>query len=236
MVEKKENITLKIKSDLIKWQILAVILAILLIVSVATFGFKSMTGSLVLATEKQVEKSEGQKVDVSKVTLEGAHILGNENALVTIFEWVDFECSYCRFHALETHPLIVENYVNTGKVKIVFKHYPLSFHEMARPAALASECAAEQGQFWGYHDLIFDKESNLSLENLGFWANQLGLDIIQFNNCLESERYLEKIDSNMQEGKSIKITGTPAFVINGYYIGGAAPYYFFEETIEEALK
>ena len=166
------------------------------------------------------------------VTIDGDHVLGPEDAPVTIIEFSDFQCPFCKRGA-ETAKEMVEKY--EGKVKLIFKHMPLSFHNQARGAALASECAAEQGKFWEFHDIAFENNNNLGIDSLKTYASQLGLDTEQFNACLDDEKYAAKIEADMAAFKESGASGTPAFVINGELVVGAQPAEVFEEAIDKAL-
>jgi len=173
--------------------------------------------------------------DTSTVSIEGDAVLGDVNAPVTIVEFSDFQCAFCK----RAHPVlkeIEEAYVASGKVKIVYKDFPLeSIHPEAKPAALAAECANEQGRFWEYHDILFDRQAELSKESYFTWAEELGLDLNQFTQCIESEKYSAEVDADFAEGSSLGVTGTPAFFVNGKMINGAQPFEVFEEEIEAIL-
>lgn len=162
-------------------------------------------------------------------------VLGNPNAPVTIVEFSDFECPYCgRFHQ-QTFPQLFEEYIKTGKVKFVFRDFPLGFHQFAQKASEASECADEQGKYWEYHSTIFQNQASLSLENLKLWAKQLGLNEGKFNSCLDSGAMAAEVQNDMTEGSQFGVTGTPAFFINGKSISGAQPFDVFKQMIDAEL-
>ena len=176
-------------------------------------------------------------------------VKGNPDATVTIVEFSDFQCPFCqRFHQT-TLPLILENYVDTGKVKFVYRDFPIqSLHPNgAFPAALASECADEQGMFWQYHDKLFQTQKNwerLATKDVGnefkTFAEELGLDANQFNDCFNSGKYLDEINNDLQDGTSYGITGTPGFFIGndemGYIkVSGAQPYSVFQNILDQML-
>ena len=176
-------------------------------------------------------------------------VKGNPDATVTIVEFSDFQCPFCqRFHQT-TLPLILENYVDTGKVKFVYRDYPIQgLHPNgAIPTALAAECADEQGMFWQYHDKLFQTQKNWErlatadvVIELKTFAVELGLDTNQFNDCLNSGKYLDEINNDLQDGTSYGITGTPGFFIGndemGYIkVSGAQPYSVFQNILDQML-
>ncbi len=173
------------------------------------------------------------KVDVSIV---GDPVKGDSNAAVTIVEFSEFQCPYCGKYVDEAYKNIMDDYVKTGKVKYVFRDFPLGFHAEAKPAAMAAECAHEQNKFWEYHDKLFANQDVLGTENYKKWASDLGLDTTQFNACLSSEKYKSEVEEDFSEGQTYGVTGTPAFFINGKLISGAQPYSVFKTEIEAALK
>ena len=165
------------------------------------------------------------------------HVLGNPNAKVAVIEYSDFECPFCGKMFLETLPKIKENFVKTGKVKFIYRHFPLrSIHQYAQKAAEASECASEQGKFWEYHDIIFERQSQMGVNSFKTWAKELGLNANQFGSCLDSGKYSSRVDADYNEGLALEIDGTPATFINGKLVPGAQPYEEFEKVINEALK
>jgi protein-disulfide isomerase len=130
------------------------------------------------------------------------------------------------------------DYIETGKIRFVYKHFAILGPDSVQ-AAEASECAAEQGNFWEYHDRIFAKmeEGNrdLSAETLVAEAGKLGLDTPSFNDCLTSGRYTNQIRQESLSVQSMGVRGTPAFLVNGVFISGAQPYEVFQQVIEEQL-
>jgi len=162
------------------------------------------------------------------------HVRGDFNAPITLVEFSDFECPFCERH-YPTLNKILENY--KGKVRLVYKHFPLGFHPNAQKAAEASECADEQGKFWEYHDKLFDNQpTGYSLEKFKQWAKDLGLNSKKFNDCLDSAKFAEKVQADYQEGTEKGVNGTPANFVNGELISGAQPYELFKQTIDQLLK
>jgi protein-disulfide isomerase len=174
--------------------------------------------------------------DVLKVRAED-HILGDPEAKVTVIEYGDFECPFCGRLFSDAISGIKENYVKSGDVQLVYRHFPLTtIHTQAQGAAEASECAGEQGQFWPYHDILYERQSALSASSYKAWASELGLDTVQFNNCVDSNKYAKKVSDGFNEARSLGANGTPATFVNGQLVSGAQPYSAFEQLIEDALN
>jgi len=227
------------------WKLSTLALAVLLIAAVWTGGF-GITGAAEADTQPAPQAPAPQpqappEPEVyTDVDLDDDPVLGDEDAEVTIIEFSDYQCPFCARHVTQTVPQIKENYIDTGKVKLIFRDLPLGFHQYAHVAAEASECADDQGKFWEYHDLLFENAADLSEENLKVLAEDLGLDMDDFNSCLEDGTYEEEVDNDMSDASNYGITGTPSFLIGneekGYVkLVGAQPYEAFEDAIEEAL-
>jgi protein-disulfide isomerase len=156
---------------------------------------------------------------------------GDPKAKITIVEFADFQCSYCA-QSVRT----VENILKTyeGRVKLVFKHFPLSFHEKAPKAAEAAACADEQGKFWAMHDSLFDT-LDLDIDALKGQAATIGLDAKKFDACLDSGRLAAVVKRDQLAGQKAGVNGTPAFYINGIGLSGAKPEEDFVRVIEEEL-
>jgi len=167
--------------------------------------------------------------------------LGQPDAPVVIVEFSDYQCPFCKRFAEQTLPQIKEKYIDTGKVKLIFRDFPLSsIHPNAELAAEAAQCAHEQGKFWEMHDRIFQGQfewSKSSEPELDFkeYAKEIGLDVEKFTECLESERYKEEIQKDLRDGISYGVRGTPTFFINGLRVRGAQPFSVFQQVIEAEL-
>jgi len=172
------------------------------------------------------------KVDVS---VSDDASLGDANAPVTIIEFSDYECPFCFRHAKQTFPLIKENFIDTGKVRYVFRDFPLSNHPNAQKAAEAAECAGEQGKYWEMHDILFDNQKALKIENYKLWAAELALDQTAFDGCLDSGSMESEVRQDLEDGQAIGISGTPVIFVNGRPISGAKPYSVFKSAIDAAL-
>lgn len=171
-----------------------------------------------------------QNFDITKTN----HVRGDFNAPVTLVEFSDFECPFCERH-FPTLTKILNDY--QGKVRLVYKHFPLSIHPNSQKAAEASECADEQGKFWEYHDKLFTGQpAGFSLDKFKQWAKDIGLNADQFNNCLDTGKYTQKVQTDEQEGQQKGVQGTPATFVNGQLVSGALPYDSFKQVIDQALS
>jgi protein-disulfide isomerase len=162
---------------------------------------------------------------------------GSPDAPGTIVEFADFQCGFCRKFWQETLPRIEEKYVQTGKVRFVYRHLAILGPPSVQ-AAIASECAHEQERFWPYHDRLFSNAGLFAFTtgNLKRYAEELRLDTSRFNACLDGEKPREKVEQETVIGRMIGMTGTPGFLINGGRLIGAQPYEVFEEIIDGMLK
>ncbi|RJP46804.1 MAG: DsbA family protein [Armatimonadetes bacterium] len=179
------------------------------------------------------------KVDVNVGSLPP---LGNKKAKVTLIEFSDFQCQFCRRYSTETFAQIKKEYIDTGKIAYYFRHFPLDFHQAAMPSALAGECANDQGKFWEIHDKIFAEQAKkgdgtieFTKDDIKLWAKNLGLNTNQFNSCLDTEKYKSKVEKDISDGKSAGVSGTPSFFVNGTNIVGAQPFSAFKTLIDQEL-
>ena len=184
-----------------------------------------------------------------KISADDDPVIGNPNAPITIIEFSDFQCPFCaRFH-VQTLPLLLEEYIEQGKVKLVFRDFPIqSIHPNALPAAVAAECANEQGQFKAMHDMLFDnqnqwskQETDVALSIFTQYATEIQLDQNTFDSCLTSGKYIEEIRNDLEDGRSYDVTGTPGFFIGNDDIGyvelkGAQPFESFKKVIDAQLE
>lgn len=150
----------------------------------------------------------------------GGHSIGNESAPITIVEFSDFQCPYCELWYSNVSKSLKSEYVDAGKVRFVYRQFPLSFHANALNASLASECSSEQDKFWEYYDLLFTHQSALSSSDLKKYASDLGLNSSQFNSCFESQKYLPIVEADMSAAQSAGVGGTPTVFINGVQASG----------------
>ncbi len=156
---------------------------------------------------------------------------GNAQAKVVIVEFADFECHFCA-KAHETVLAVLKTYGD--KVRLVFRHYPLSFHPKAPKAAEATACADEQGKFWQLHDALFESQE-LDVDSLKLQAKHAGVDEAKFASCLDSGRTAALVRKDLAAGQQAGVSGTPAFFINGFMLSGAQPEEAFHKLIDAEL-
>ncbi|MAF50853.1 MAG: disulfide bond formation protein DsbA [Nanoarchaeota archaeon] len=234
------SITLK-KSSM--WKAGTFVFGVLFVISLFTGGFgigddgDSGTGN---AVRQPTAPSPTIPTGIGNVNAEDLvdddPFLGDEDAPLTIIEFSDFQCPFCKRARDDAIAQIEEQYVKTGKVKLVYRDFPLtSIHPLAQKAAEASECADDQGKFWGYHDLIFEKQSSLSASNLKAWAVELGLDTDEFDECLDSGKHAAEVRADTSAATSVGGRGTPFFVVGTQTLSGAQPFSAFQAAIEAQL-
>lgn len=203
-------------------------------------GLKSVAN---IGGQQQVPGNQpvpGVKVNVSA---DNDPFLGNERTKVTVIEFSDFQCPFCRSFWRDTLPQLKKEYIDTGKIKFVYRDYPLGFHAGAKPAAEGAECARDQGKFWEMHDKIFQEQDKQGQGTIQFtkvdvvkWAGQIGLNTTQFNQCLDSGKYKVEVEKDFADGSAAGVSGTPTTFINGRSLVGAQPYSSFKALIDEELK
>ena len=160
---------------------------------------------------------------------------GAADAPVTIIEFSDFQCPFCS-KAADTVNALKKKFGK--KINVVFKQYPLPFHNDAKKAAMAALCANEQNTsfFWKMHDWMFANQKNLNPDAIKAEASKLGLKADDFNSCLDSNKFLAQINHEIEEGQRVGVKSTPTFFVNGQLINGAQPIEVFEELINDVLK
>jgi protein-disulfide isomerase len=165
--------------------------------------------------------------------------LGSPDAPLTIVEYSDFQCPFCRKASLEIVPQFEADYIATGKAKLTFKHFPIEGQE-SPGAAEATECAAEQNAFWEYHDMLYLNRRGVDVgtfvpDNLKIFAKELGLDTEKFNACLDEGKYRDKIVDDYNEAHRREVPGTPTFFVGQTMVVGAKPYSAFKAAIDDEL-
>lgn len=158
---------------------------------------------------------------------------GEATAKITIVEFADFQCPYCN-RASEVVDRLMAAY--PGQVRLVYRHFPLSFHKEAPKAAEAAMCANQQDRFWRYHDTLYAHQEALSVDDLKGHALTIGLDLPRFEACLDSGEMKGAVIRDQQEGERLGVTGTPAFFVNGFMLSGAQPEEKFRRIIDKELK
>lgn len=190
----------------------------------------------------------------TEVNIEDDHYLGDKSkAKVAIVEFSDYECPYCQRHFKETHQQLVDEYIKTGKAILVFRDFPLSFHDpKATREAMAAECVGSLGgneAYFKFHDLVYTNTpgNGTGLEDsvLADYASQAGVDVNKFNTCLSSDQFKDEIAKDIADGQKAGVQGTPAFIVGtldkdgnvkGKLISGAYPIDTFKQILDEYLK
>lgn len=160
--------------------------------------------------------------------------MGKEDAKVVIHEFSDFQCPFCA----RGNAVIKQVMTEYGdRVKLVFRHFPLSFHPEAEPSAIATMCAFKQqpAKFWEMHDIMFEKQSELGTESYKTWAKQIGLDEAAFAKCFDSKETKSLVDDDMKAAEALGVNSTPTFFVNGKKVAGALPFGQFKAMIDEEL-
>lgn len=210
------------------------------------------TGPVAAASAAPIAAAPEEPTGPVKVSLDDDPILGDPNAPVTIVEFSDYECPFCKRHYDQTHLQLVKDYVDTGKLKIVFRDLPLSFHDpMATTEAIAANCAREQGgdkAYWKLHDTMFENTTSngtgLTKDQLNTFARQQGLNVDNFKSCVDTEKYKDEVAKDLADAGNAGATGTPSFIIakstgaevEGKLVVGAQPYAAFKSEIDALLK
>lgn len=173
---------------------------------------------------------ETQRYDVS---VDDDPAYGPDDAAVTIIEFSDYQCPFCKRWHDEVWSFIKEEYGD--QVRLVYRDFPLPNHPEAKPAALAANCADEQDQYWVYHQLLFQDLASLGNDLYLAYAQQAGLDVTAFSQCLSENRYLEEIEADAAYAKKMGVSSTPTFFVNGIPMIGAQPYAAFKQLIDQEL-
>lgn len=188
----------------------------------------------------------------AKVSLDDDPVEGDKNAPVTLVEFSDYECPFCKRHFDQTYSQLKTNYIDKGKVKLVFRDFPLSFHDpMATTEAIAADCVREQGGDTAYfkmHDLMFTNTTSngtgLTKDQLNKFAGDLGLNVDNFKSCVDTQKYKDEVAKDIADGSKAGTSGTPSFIVakstgqevEGKLIVGAQPYAAFQAEIDSLLQ
>ncbi|MCV0398606.1 MAG: DsbA family protein [Nitrosarchaeum sp.] len=197
----------------------------------------------------QNQLPSSQQKQPAKISADDDPVRGNDDAPITIIEFSDFQCPFCaRFH-IQTLPLLLENYIDAGKAKLVYRDFPIQgIHPNAIPAAAAAECADEQGKYWEYHDKLFENQNQWNqLETpdavavFGQYAKEIELNQEQFDVCLNTGKYIDEIRKDLDDGREYGVSGTPGFFIGNEELGfvelkGAQPFENFQKVLDLQLN
>jgi protein-disulfide isomerase len=194
-----------------------------------------------LAASRALGAADESRVRMPLDALEQAR--GSAAAPITVVEFTDYQCPYCRRFQAETWPALKRYYVDTGKVRFIVRDLPLQFHSAARPAAEAAHCAGEQGQFWPMHEALLARDMKLDDASLLRQAQALGLDVARFRECMAGNKYEAKIARNAARAASLDVRGTPTFIIGkvahgeleGVRIAGTMPYQDLSAYLNQLL-
>ncbi len=159
--------------------------------------------------------------------------IGPAKAVVTIVEFSDYQCPYCKRWHDEVLPLILAEYGDL--VRYIYRDFPLQGHAEAQPAAEAANCAGDQGAYWEFHDAIFSNRYGYGRSAYVQYARDLGLDIEAFNECLNSRKFQDEVTSDFRDGIRLGVNSTPTFFVNNTQVVGAQPFEAFKQVIEAEL-
>ncbi len=188
-------------------------------------------------------KPAGRPGKASNIATLGSPILGNLKAPITLIEFTDYQCPFCKKFFKDTLPELKKHYIDTGKLRLVVRDFPLPFHKDARPAANAAHCAGEQDKFWPMHDALYEGQT-MNRDDIKSHAAKMGLKMEPFESCLGSGRYKKHIDKDIAEAQKAGVRGTPAFIlgkttdnlVSGEYISGTRDFNSFKSRIEKLLE
>jgi len=241
--EQKESGTIEINKATL-WMIIAGVFFLALIASIFTQGFgikdNQVTGVAVAPSLNPGAAPSGIPTGIANVDaaelVDDDPVLGKKDAPLTIVEFSDFQCPFCARFREQTLDQLKKEYIDTGKVRFVYRDFPLSsIHPYAEKAAEAAECADEQGKYWEYHDKLFENQQALDVVSLKKYAAELKLDAGKFADCLDSGKYEDEVAKDLADGSKVGITGTPGFIIGKRSLSGAQPFSNFKAAIDAEL-
>jgi len=210
---------------------LKIIIGILAIILIISFASNSKTDS---QNSPPTGQATGDTTRV-QVSIDDDDFLGDANAPVTIIEFSDYECPFCARFYEDALQQIKEKYVDTGKVKFIYRDFPLSFHTNAQKAAEAAECAGDQGKYYEMHNMLFESGVDGGVTAFKQYATNIGLNSNEFDVCLDSGKYYDEVQNDIKDGSAAGVRGTPATFVNGILVSGAQPFSVFEQIIEAEL-
>jgi protein-disulfide isomerase len=197
---------------------------------------KTITTLVLVSLLLTTAVSQAQTVEEVLAALGKDRTLGSSSAPVSIVEFSDFQCSFCRKFWGNTFPQLKESYLKDGKVRFTYRHFAI-LGKFSEQAAMAADCAGEQEKFWEYHDKLFANQGGLAFtqSKLQQCAGELGLKAANFKRCLTTERYRKKVEGETAVAASLGARGTPTFFVNERLMVRAQPFSVFEAVIDEAL-
>jgi len=208
--------------------------------AVAYFAFAIPLQKEVRTLKAQLAQA-GSVVDVPEqvkryeVPVDDDPVFGPADAPITIIEFSDYECPFCRKWHLEVWPRIQEEFGD--QVRLVYRDFPLyGLHANAAPSAEAANCAGEQGKYWEYHNGLFSYQGGYSRSAFEEIGKQVGLDMNAFTRCLDEQRYKEEVEADYAYAADLGVQSTPTFFINGLALIGAQPYEVFQQVIQMELN
>jgi len=223
----------------------AIISSVVLVIVFIGFDGVSNSPELKIEPTPTVQQVGPAKITMNTFLANGSPILGNMDAPITLIEFGDYQCHFCNVFFHSTEGDILKNYVETGKVKMIFKDYNIIGPDSVN-ASHGAHCANDQGLFWEYHDILYSNwtgENNgwASSENLGEFAQEIGLDTDIWSECMLNGKHSQTILGSNEDAKSLELTGTPAFFVIGpdgetTRLFGAQPYETFEKVFEKELQ
>jgi len=193
-----------------------------------------------IVMDSDTESGQEAAGPVLMPNVEGAPMLGNPDAPVTIVEYSDYECPFCARFFNNTLARIKSEYIDTGKAKFVYKDFPLSsIHFQAQKAAETARCVRDQlgdNGYWAMHDILFGRQQLLGDSSFKQWARSLGVNGSEFDSCLDSGKFAGAVTDDLNEGAALGVSGTPTFFINDMKVVGAVPYEQIAAVIEAELS
>ena len=217
------------------------------VIIIVFLGFNGILNQseLVIEPTPTLQQAGPPKITMNTFLANGSPILGNPTAPITLIEFGDYQCHFCNVFFHSTEGDILKNYVQTGKVKMIFKDYNIIGPDSVN-ASHGAHCASDQGLFWEYHDILYSNwtgENNgwASSENLGKFAQEIGLDMDEWSECMINGKHSQTILASNEDAKSLELTGTPAFFVIGpegkvTRLFGAQPFETFENIFENELE
>ncbi len=219
-----------------------IIVVVIAVIAVSTLNFDS-TDTVMKNTDTD---SFVSPLSFSNLITSDTPLKGNPSASITLIEFSDFQCPNCGRFARDTSPQIEASYVESGKVSFAYKHFPVVGPD-SKPAAMASQCANDQGMFWEFHDELFNNQGNensgwVNRDNLKQVALNIGLDMQSFDSCLDSNKYQTLVENDLSLVKQLEFTGTPSFLVlkndgsKPIVLTGAYPFTTFQKIFDDNLN